>query len=69
MEKGQHYHYIISSELVIGIIPKFLRQHILLTLTLRVFGPGAQVIVGVDCENDNSIRRTEKETQIYRTVF
>ena len=40
-EKGHHSHSITASELTRGIVPKLVRQHILLTLILRISDPGA----------------------------
>ena len=40
-EKGHRSHSVIASELKRGVLPKLVRQHILLTLILRVSDPGA----------------------------
>ena len=40
-EKGRRSHSITASELIRGDVPKLVRQHILLTLILRVSDPGA----------------------------
>ena len=40
-EKGHHSRSITASELMRGVAPKLVRQHILLTLILRVSDPGA----------------------------
>ena len=39
-EKGHRSHFITTSELTRGIVPKLVRQHILLTLILRISDPG-----------------------------
>ena len=53
--KGQRSHSTTSFELVRGIVPKFLRQHILLTLILRVSHPGPQIVVGGGCGTHRSL--------------
>ena len=40
-EKGRRSHSITASELTRGVVPKLLRQHILLILILRISDPGA----------------------------
>ena len=40
-EKGHHFHYVTASELIRRIVPKLVRQHILLTLIRRVSDPEA----------------------------
>ena len=40
-EKGHRSPSIIASELTRGIVPKLVRQHILLILILRISDPGA----------------------------
>ena len=40
-KKGHRSHSVIASELKRGVLPKLVRQHILLTLILRVSNPGA----------------------------
>ena len=40
-EKGRHSHSITASELTWGIVPKLVRQHILLILIVRMSDPGA----------------------------
>ena len=40
-ERGRRSPSIIASELTRGIVPKLVRQHILLILILRISDPGA----------------------------
>ena len=40
-EKGRHSCPITASELTRGVVPKLVRQHILLILILRISDPGA----------------------------
>ena len=40
-EKGHRYHFITPSKLTRGIVPKLVRQHILLILIVRMSDPGA----------------------------
>ena len=40
-EKGHHSHSITASELTRGVVPKLVRQHILLILIVRMPDPGA----------------------------
>ena len=40
-EKGHHSHSITASKLTRGIVPKLVRQHILLILIVRMSDPGA----------------------------
>ena len=40
-EKGRRSHSITASELTRGVVPKLVRQHILLILILRISDPGA----------------------------
>ena len=40
-EKGRCSHSITASELTRGVVPKLVRQHILLILILRISDPGA----------------------------
>ena len=40
-EKGRRSHSITTSELTRGVVPKLVRQHILLILILRLSDPGA----------------------------
>ena len=40
-EKGRRSHSITTSELTRDIVPKLVRQHILLILILRISDPGA----------------------------
>ena len=40
-EKGRHSYSITASELTRGIVPKLVRQHILLILIVRMSDPGA----------------------------
>ena len=40
-EKGRHSRSITVSELTRGVVPKLVRQHILLILILRISDPGA----------------------------
>ena len=40
-EKGRCFHSITASELTRGVVPKLVRQHILLILIVRMSDPGA----------------------------
>ena len=40
-EKGRRSHSITASELTRGVVPKLVRQHILLILILKISDPGA----------------------------
>ena len=40
-EKGRRSRSITTSELTRGVVPKLVRQHILLILILRISDPGA----------------------------
>ena len=40
-EKGRHSHSITASELTKGVVPKLVRQRILLILIVRMSDPGA----------------------------
>ena len=40
-EKGRRSRSIAASELTRGVVPKLVRQHILLILILRISDPGA----------------------------
>ena len=40
-EKGRRSHSITASELTRGVVPKLVRQHILLILIVRMSDPGA----------------------------
>ena len=41
-EKVRHSHSITASELTRGVVPKLVRQHILLILILRISDPGIE---------------------------
>ena len=40
-EKGHRFCSVTASELTKGVVPKLVRQHILLILILRISDPGA----------------------------
>ena len=44
-EKGRRSHFITTSELTRGVVPKLVRQHILLILILRISDPGAPAVL------------------------
>ena len=54
-EKGRRSHSITTSELTRDIVPKLVRQHILLILILRISDPGPQTVVGGSYSSSRSL--------------
>ena len=54
-EKGFHSHSITASVLTRGLVPKLVRQHILLILIVRMSDPGAQIVVVRRCSDSRSL--------------